>query len=79
MEGSVTALPIIAVKIKVRRGPLCTKTYALLDNGSNSTVCSASLLECLGINGKKMKPKLTIMHSSEDVDSLIVTVLVVTD
>lgn len=78
MEGSVTALPIIAVKIKVRGGPLCTETYALLDNGSNS-VCSASLLECLGINGKKMKPKLTTMHSSKDVDSLIVTALVVTD
>jgi len=33
MEGSpVTALPIVAVKVKVKDSPLCIETYALLDN-----------------------------------------------
>ena len=79
MEGSVTTLPIVAVKIKVRGSPLCVENYALLDNGSNSTFCSASLLECLRVNGKKTRLKLTTMDSCNDVDSLIVTDLEVTD
>ena len=38
MEGSpVTALPIVAVKVKVKGSPLCIETYGLLDNGSNSS------------------------------------------
>lgn len=45
MEGSVTALPVVAVKIKVRGSPLCIKTYSLLDNGCNSTICLANFLE----------------------------------
>lgn len=79
MGGSVTALPIAAVNVRVRGSSVCVETYALLDNGSNSTFCSASLLERLGINGTKTRLKLTTIDSSKDVDSLIVTDLEVTD
>ncbi len=79
MEGSVTVLPIVAVKIRIVGSPLCIETYALLDNGSNSTFGSASLLKRLGINGKKTRLKLTTMDSSKNVDSFIVTDLEVAD
>ena len=50
MEGSpVTALPIVALYIEM---------YALLDNGSNSTFSSASLMERLMVVGKKTRLKL---------------------
>ena len=80
MEGSpVTALPILAVKVKVKGSPLCIETYALLDNGSNSTFCSASLMERLMVVGKKTRLKLTTMDSSKDVDTTLVNDLVVSD
>ena len=79
MEGSVAALPIVPVQIKVRGSPHCIETYALLDNGSNSTFCSVSLLERLRINGKKTRLKLITMGRSEEVESLIVRDLVVSD
>ena len=79
MEGSVTALPIVAVKVKVKGSPRSVETYALLDNGSNSTFCSASLLKRLRVSGKEMRLKLTTMDSCNDVDSLVVTNLEVTD
>ena len=53
MEGFVTALPIAPVKIKVRGSPHCIETYALLDNGSNSTFCSVSLLECTELMARR--------------------------
>ena len=79
LEGSITALPIVPVKIKVKGSPCAIVTYALLDNGSNSTFCSFSLLERLGIGGKKTKLKLTTMGRSEEVDSFIVKDLQISD
>ena len=79
MEGSVNALPIVAVKVKVKGSPRSVETYALLDNGSNTTFCSASLMKRLSVSGKEMRIKLTTMDSCNDVDSLVVTNLEVTD
>ena len=80
MEGSpVTALPIVAVKVKVKGSHLYIETYALLDNGSNSTFCSVSLMERLMVVGKKTRLKLTTMDSSKDVDTALVNDLVVSD
>ena len=79
LDGSITALPIVPVKIKVKGSPCAIVTYALLDNGSNSTFCSFSLLERLGIGGKKTKLKLTTMGRSEEGDSFIVKDLQISD
>nr|XP_058944749.1 uncharacterized protein LOC131772813 [Pocillopora verrucosa] len=79
MEGSVTALPIVAVKVEVKGSPRSVETYALLDNGSNTTFCSANLLRRLRVCGKEMRLKLTTMDSCNDVDSLVVTNLEVAD
>ena len=53
--------------------------HELLDNGFNSTFCSASLMERLLVVGKKTRLKLTTMDSSKDVDTALVNDLVVTD
>ena len=79
MEGSVNALLIVAVKVKVKGSPRSVETYALLDNGSNTTFCSASLMKRLSVSGKEMRIKLTTMDSCNDVDSLVVTNLEVSD
>lgn len=75
----VTAMPKVAVKVKVKGSPPFIETYALLDNGCNSTFCSASLIERLIVVGKKTRLKLTTMNSSEDVDTALVSDLVVSD
>jgi len=72
LEGSVTVLPIAPVKNKVKGNPHYIETYALSDNGFNSTFCSRGLLERLRISDKKAKLKLTTMGRSEEVDSIIV-------
>ena len=80
MEGSpVTALPIVAAKGKVKGSPLCIETYALLDNGYNSTFCSARLMEHLVVIGKKTRVKLTTMDSNKDVDTALANNLMVSD
>ena len=65
--------------MKVKGSPCSTVTYALFDNGSNSTFCSFSLLERLGIGGKKTRLKLTTMGRREEEDNLIVKDLQVSD
>ena len=78
-EGPLTALPIVPVKIKVRGNPSCIETYALLDTGSSSTFCSTSLLDRLGLHGKKIRLKLTTLGRSEAMDSIVVNGLEVSD
>ena len=72
LGGSVTALPIVPVKVRAKGNPSFIETYAFLDNGSNSTFCSLSLLEKLGVSGKKSRLTLTTMGTSEEIDTLIV-------
>ena len=79
MDGSVTALPIVPVKVRAKGNPGFIETYALLDNGSNSTFCSLSNLENLGFSGKKSRRTLTTMGTSEEIDTLIVKDLEVSD
>ena len=67
------------MKIKVKGSPCAIVTYVLLDIGSNFTFCVFSLLERLGIGGKKTKLKLTTMGRSEEVDSFIVKDLQISD
>ena len=79
LDGSVTALPIVPVKVRAKGNPGFIETYALLDNGSNSTFCSLSLLGKLGVSGKRSRLTLTTMGTSEEIDTLIVKDLEVSD
>ena len=60
-ESSKIVLPILPVKVKASNGRSVT-TYAFLDNGSDSTFCTESLVQTLGINGKKTKLRLTTLE-----------------
>ena len=68
-----------AVQLSQKVGIQRIETYALLDNGSKSTFCSRGLLERLRISGKKARLKLNTMGRSEEVDSIIVKDLEVSD
>ena len=78
-EGPATALPILPVKVSAQGSLFCIKTYALLDTGSNSTFYSNMLLDRLGVKGKHLKLKLTMMGTAEEVDSVVASGLVMSD
>lgn len=77
--GSVTALPVVPVKVRKRGSSEYVETYAMLDSGSNSTFCTDSLRERLGCSGTEKKVKLTTLGTSQDVISIMLTDLEVTD
>ena len=52
------------------------ETYALLDNGSEITLCHERLVKELGLDGQRFEFTLTGMTSSEKVDSKLVDLVV---
>ena len=64
--SSKVALPILPVKVKAKNGP-AVMTYAFLDNGSDSTFCTSSLVQSLGIKGRKTKLSLTTLEKENSV------------
>jgi len=80
MEVSfVTALLIMAIKVKIKGSLLCIETYASLGNGSNFPFRLASLMERLMVVGMKTRLKLTTVDSSNGVDSAVCNDLMVAD
>ena len=78
-EGSITALPVVPVKVRKRGSSDYVETYAMLDNGSNSTFCTDTLRERLNCSGTEKKVKLTTLGTSQDIISIMLTDLEVTD
>ena len=76
---SITALPVVPVKVKKRGSAEYVQTYALLDSGSNSTFCTDSLRKRLGCSGAEKKIKLTTIGTSQDVTTIVLNDLEVTD
>jgi hypothetical protein len=60
---SKIGLPILPVKVKAKNGNSVI-TYAFLDNGSDSTFCTKSLVHRLGLVGRKTKLSLTTLEKS---------------
>ena len=58
---SVTALPIVPIRVKAKGLYGSTVTYFFLDSGSNITFCSNKLVETLGIKGVKTRLFLTTL------------------
>jgi hypothetical protein len=46
-------LAVVPVKVRGKGGNKMVKTYAFLDNGSNTTFCTERLINRLGIEGTK--------------------------
>jgi len=55
-------LPIVPVRVCGNNGKII-ETYALLDNGSDTSLCEESLVEVLGITGKKHSYSLNTIDS----------------
>eukprot|EP00794_Sanderia_malayensis_P011533 gene11533-12724_t len=60
---SVMGLAVIPVKVKARDSPKITEAYAFLDDGSNTTFRTESLLQELNVEGKKTKLSLTTIQN----------------
>ncbi len=78
-EGSITALPVVPVKVRKHGSSDYVETYAMLDNGSNSTFCTDTLRERLNCSGTEKKVKVTTLGTSQDIISIMLTDLEVTD
>eukprot|EP00057_Strongylocentrotus_purpuratus_P011332 XP_011665806.1 PREDICTED: uncharacterized protein LOC105439021 [Strongylocentrotus purpuratus] len=63
--GRKSVLPIVPVRVKAEGCQVMLWTYALLDQGSTSTFCSASLARSLGAKGVKGKLLLTTLDRKE--------------
>lgn len=77
---TIIARAIVPVKVSVKGRSESVTTYAFLDNGSDSTFCTETLAQQLGVKGKEAKISLTIMEKTNSlVDCSIITNLTVSD
>lgn len=75
----VSVLPVVPVKVRCKDTQECLETYALLDSGSNSTFCTESLVQRLGVKSTDVKIKLTTLDKHEEVNCSLVQELEVSD
>ncbi len=74
------ALPIVAVKVKSKSGHKSVETFALLDSGSSHTFCSQSLINELGLSGRKETLSLTTLEKKDSVSNCeVITNLEITN
>lgn len=57
-------LPIVPVRVRGGNGETCVTTYALLDKGSDTTLCEERLLHQLKVKGEERTFSLTTVNSS---------------
>ena len=75
-----TGMAVIPVKVRAKDSDKTVITYAFLDNGSNSSFCTESLLKQLGVKGQKRKISLsTLERKNCTTDSSLVCDLLVSD
>ncbi len=69
-------LGVIPVRVRGHGNTEEVLTYALLDNGSEVTLCHERLMETLKIGGDKLKFTLTGINGSTEVDSQLIDIVV---
>ena len=75
-----TGMTVIPLKVRAKDSDKTVTTYAFLDNGSNSSFCTESLLKQLGVKGQKTKISLsTLERKNRTNDSTLVRDLLVSD
>ena len=75
-EESRVCLRVIAVKVRSKNGIETVETYALLDSGSEVTICSERLARSLKARGKKTSFNLTGITGSQNIDSQLIDIAV---
>ena len=73
---SRVCLGVIPVKVRSKNGIDTVETYALLDSGSEVTICSEKLARSLKACGKKTSFNLTGITGSQNIDSQLIDIVV---
>ena len=66
-EGRRTGMAVIPVRVRAKHSDKSVITYAFLDNGSNSSFCTESLMKQLGINGQQVKISLSTLEKKNSI------------
>ena len=64
--GSKVALPFLSVRVTDPETRMSVKTCALLDSGSNVSLCTEGLLKALGAKGRTEKMSLTTLEKENN-------------
>ena len=73
-------MAVIPVKVRARDTDRSVITYAFLDNGSNSSFCTESLMKQLEVNGQQVKISLsTLEKKNSAMESFLVRDLLISD
>ena len=79
-ESGRTAMAVIPVNVGARDTDRSVITYAFLDNGSNSSFCTESLMKQLEINSQQAKISLsTLEKKNSAMESFLVRDLLISD
>ena len=78
-QGTRTALPLILIRVYSPESKCSHLTYALLDNGSNVTLCHERLLRILNLQGQAETMSLTTLDRAHNHTPTRVISLKVTD
>jgi hypothetical protein len=65
IDGTKVALPLLPVVVTSPESGISVRTYALLDSGSNVTMCSDELLKALHVEGRPETMTLTTLEKSK--------------
>ena len=65
IRGNKVALPLIPVKVTSPESQITVETYALLDTGSNVTLCHDKLMSMLNAHGRQEKMTLTTLEKEK--------------
>ena len=74
--GSKVCLGVIPVKVCATNSSESVETYALMDNGSEVTLCHERLVRKLGLLGDKINYTLTGMTGSSEIEGQMVDITV---
>ena len=77
--ATVTGMPIVPVKVKMKDSNFFVETYAFLDPGSNTTFCTERLIGQLGAPGNQASLSLTTMNNENVISNCTVVNLVACD
>ena len=73
-------MALIPVRVRATDSAKSVITYAFLDNGSNSSFCTESLMKQLGINGQQVIISLSTLEKKNSItNSFLVRDLLVSD
>ena len=78
VRGSRVALPLVPVRVTSPGSGTTVETYALLDSGSNISLCQDRLLQSLGVSGRPEPMRLTTLEKAHSASTARVASLTVT-